>query len=197
MLSIKAHNFNETAYWSSISLACGTNFRRTEDTEPSLEDLETSISRLTTGPREPKRRSTRLLDLIQRVRINMPPPNPLEVESTSSTISAPGPQSYTRYVSTSLGSLSTSLGPLSTGLESLSTGLGSLSSGLGSGISGMSNTDRLGQLRQGMFSSRPSSHATILWSCCDCGESGMTVRLISCTCGHCKCKDCVIYLTHK
>lgn len=109
-------------------MACGTNFRRTEDTEPSLEDLETGISHLTIGPREPKRRSVRLLDLIQRVRIIMPPPNPFEVESISTTVGTLSPQSSTQ-------NLLTSLGPE---------------------ISGTSNTDRLGQLQQGTFSSRPS-----------------------------------------
>ncbi|KFY92940.1 hypothetical protein V498_04656, partial [Pseudogymnoascus sp. VKM F-4517 (FW-2822)] len=65
--------------------ACSTKFRRIEDAKLSIADLEPEISLLSIGPAEPKQRSSRLLDLIQRVRINTPPLKPLEVEPTCRT----------------------------------------------------------------------------------------------------------------
>ncbi|KFY35368.1 hypothetical protein V494_05963 [Pseudogymnoascus sp. VKM F-4513 (FW-928)] len=69
--------------------ACGTKFRRIEDAKLNLDDIETDISRLLIGPTEPKPRSARLLDLIQRVRINVPPLEPPRVEPHLSTIGPP------------------------------------------------------------------------------------------------------------
>lgn len=37
-----------------------------------------------------------------------------------------------------------------------------------------------------------------LWTCCDCGESGQTVRMISCSgCGCPRCENCYVYSSHK
>lgn len=80
MFSINSGNFKETAYWNSISAACGIKFRRIEDANLSIVDLEGETS-LYLGPAVPRRRSARLLDLVLRVRIRIPP---LKVKPTSS-----------------------------------------------------------------------------------------------------------------
>lgn len=37
-----------------------------------------------------------------------------------------------------------------------------------------------------------------LWTCCDCGESGQTIRIISCSsCGCPRCEYCHVYSSHK
>lgn len=36
-----------------------------------------------------------------------------------------------------------------------------------------------------------------VWECCDCGEAGMTLKMISCTCGHTRCVNCETSPTHK
>lgn len=159
MFLINAGNFQETAHENPISPACGTTFCRIEDAELGfVDDAEVKAGLLLTGPternhgqtsftgfqtnegqqqplenerevRRPTRRFARLLDRIQRARINIPP---LKVNPTSSTISAPGSQSGAGY-------------------------------------------------------SRP------LWTCCNCGDSGVATHAMSCYCGQYRCKDCYVY----
>lgn len=154
MFSINAGNFT---YYNSISLACGTKFRRVEDAKLSIADLEAEISLLSIGPAEPKQRSSRLLDLIQRGRISTSPLKPLEVEPTSSTISALGSQSSARNISASLDNRqeeTTSPHPTS-------------------------------------FFNPTFSHS--VWKCCDCGDSGMTLNVSSCSdCRSSRCENCIV-----
>lgn len=37
-----------------------------------------------------------------------------------------------------------------------------------------------------------------LWQCCDCNETGQTVRMHSCpNCAHTRCEYCYVYVSHK
>ncbi|KFX95657.1 hypothetical protein V490_03737 [Pseudogymnoascus sp. VKM F-3557] len=65
-------------------LSCGAKFSRIEDDKLSIEDLEAETGLHLIGPAEPKRRSVRLLDLFQRVRIIAAP---LKLEPAPSTAS--------------------------------------------------------------------------------------------------------------
>lgn len=46
-------------------------------------------------------------------------------------------------------------------------------------------------------SSSKGGRGVAQWACCNCGESGMTVRLISCTCGHYRCETCYVHSSRK
>lgn len=85
MPSINACNFDETADLNSISPARGSKFCRIEDDKPNIDDLKAEASPHSTGPAEPKRRSARLLDLVQQFGKVSPPLKPEPAPSTAST----------------------------------------------------------------------------------------------------------------
>jgi hypothetical protein len=82
MLTINACKSDETADLNSIS---PTKLCRIEDDKPNIDDLKAETSLHLTGPAEPRRRSARLLDLVQQFGKVSPPLKPEPAPSTAST----------------------------------------------------------------------------------------------------------------
>lgn len=172
---------------------CGTKFCRIEDAELGIDDSEIGAASLPlSGPaehsygqtsftnslrsegqqqpsevggegRRPMRRSPRLLDLVQRVRINIPPLN-----VTPSTITA----------------LSSQLIP-----GNISTG-SSLEIGQKSDTKPNKRREEITSPYRSSYSKKKPRHSVQIWECCECGESSQTTLISCCTCGHYRCDYC-------
>ncbi|KFY04708.1 hypothetical protein O988_00588 [Pseudogymnoascus sp. VKM F-3808] len=83
--ALRSKSEKECSHSGDINVDCLTKFCRMEDGKPNIDDLKAETSLHLTGPAEPRRRSARLLDLVQQFGKVSPPLKPEPAPSTAST----------------------------------------------------------------------------------------------------------------